>query len=330
MVRPLFARLGLIAGAIALPASAATAEQSPAPEGVAPALPHVDRTTQTEEVRFKNERDDRLTVAVRLAGRGPFQFIVDTGASRTAISRELAGQLGLAKAESTPIHTVTGVSTVSTATLPEIELTRRSVRVSDAPLLESANIGADGILGTDSLRSQRVLFDFKAQTLSIVPSSLPDFRDEPGTIVVQGTRKNGRLVVTDAVANGRPVTVVIDTGSQVTIGNQALRQQLIGRGFSNAAQKVALQSVTGETIMGDYMFVRSLDMGEITLNNLAIVFADAHTFKQLNLDRRPALLLGMNAIRAFKKVSIDFTTRKFRVVLPERSALDVRLASAKL
>ena len=38
----------------------------------------------------------------------------------------------------------------------------------------------------------------------------------------------------------------------------------------------------------------------------------------------------MNAIRAFKKVSIDFASRKFRVVLPESSRIDVRLASARL
>ena len=37
----------------------------------------------------------------------------------------------------------------------------------------------------------------------------------------------------------------------------------------------------------------------------------------------------MNAIRAFKKVSIDFANKKFRVVLPESSGLDVRLASAE-
>ena len=38
----------------------------------------------------------------------------------------------------------------------------------------------------------------------------------------------------------------------------------------------------------------------------------------------------MNAIRAFKKVSIDFANQKFRVVLPESSALDVRFADARL
>jgi len=38
----------------------------------------------------------------------------------------------------------------------------------------------------------------------------------------------------------------------------------------------------------------------------------------------------MNAIRAFKKVSIDFASRKFRVVLPESSSLDIRMAAARL
>jgi hypothetical protein len=34
----------------------------------------------------------------------------------------------------------------------------------------------------------------------------------------------------------------------------------------------------------------------------------------------------MNAIRAFKKVSIDFANKKFRVILPEHSALETRVA----
>ena len=87
-------------------------------------------------------------------------------------------------------------------------------------------------------------------------------------------------------------------------------------------------SVTGEQIPGEYMFVNELEMSGVKLQNLAVVFADAHTFKQLKLDDRPALLLGMNALRAFKKVSIDFARRHFRVVLPEHSEVEVRLAGA--
>ena len=294
-------------------------------------IPALDSKTQTEDVKFKDDRNDRMTIPVRVAGAGPFRFLVDTGADRTSVSRELAGRLGLASGESASIHTVTGESTVSTAVVPELQLTRRPVKVSDAPLLESANIGADGIIGVDALRSQSVLFNFETNTLSIVPSPRPDYHDvDANVIVVQAERKNGRLLFTDAVANGHTVTVVVDTGAQISIGNDALRQELVGRGLVDPSQKVDLESVTGSMITGDYMFIRQLEIGGITLRNLAIVFADAHTFKELKLDHRPALLLGMNAIRAFKKVSIDFANNKFRVVLPESSQLDVRLASARL
>jgi predicted aspartyl protease len=176
------------------------------------------------------------------------------------------------------------------------------------------------------------MFDFQAHTLSIVPSAaVPDFREEPGTIVVQGRRRNGRLIVTEATANDQSVTVVVDTGSQVTVGNEALRRALTKRKLlTGALQQVELESVTGQKIPGDYMFVRELKIGGIELKGLAIVFADAHTFKQLNLNDKPALLLGMNAMRAFKKVSIDFANRRLRVIVPEESRLDTRMAAAGL
>src|SRR4051812_37263384 len=210
----------------------------------------VDKTTQTEDVRFKTAVDDRMTVPVLLSGTGPFRFLVDTGADRTAISRQVASRLNLAAGSGASLHSVTGVSNVSTAKVPSLQLTRKALRIADAPVLESANMGADGILGTDSLASQRVVFDFAAQTMSIVPSSTPDFRDEPGTIVVEARRRNGRLVVTDAVADGRDLIVVLDTGSQVTIGNEALRLSLSKGSISAETHPVELMSVTGEKLAG--------------------------------------------------------------------------------
>jgi predicted aspartyl protease len=290
----------------------------------------IDKTTQTEDVRFKNDGALRMTVPVLLSGKGPYRFLVDTGANRTAVSRQVASALRLSAGEAASLHDAAGVSAITTATVPTLQLTRKEIRNVDAALLESANMGADGILGTDSLRSQRVLFDFEAQTLSIVPSAVPDFRAEPGTIVVQGTRKNGRLVVTEATANGRPLTVVVDTGAQYSIGNAALRKALLGAKLLGPAQQVELQTVSGDKLAGEFMFVRQLEIGGVTIKDLLIVFADAHTFKLLGYERTPALLLGMNAMRAFKKVSIDFASRRLRVLIPEHSALDVQVAAARL
>lgn len=286
----------------------------------------MDKTTQTEDVRFRNEAYDRMTVPVTVQGNGPYRFLVDTGADRTAISRDLVKRLRLTAGGDASLHSVAGVSTVATASISQLRLTHRDVNVVDAPVLESANMGADGILGVDSLRSQRIVFDFEGQTMSIVPSASREVHDDGDAIVIQAARRGGRLVVTEARINGRRLTVVLDTGAQVSVGNDALRQMLLGRKVPKDAQMVELQSVTGDKIAGEYTFVRELSLGGVNLSNLAVVFADAHTFKQLNLNDRPALLLGMNAMRAFRKVSIDFANRKFRVLLPEHSALDVRTA----
>ena len=286
----------------------------------------IDKTTQTEDVKFETERYDRMTVPVIVSGTGPYRFLVDTGADRTAISTDIATNLGLQVGLRASLHSVAGVSKVATATVPSLQLTRKPVRIVDAPLLERINMGADGILGVDSLRSQRVMFDFEAQTMSIVPAAVPDFHDEQGTIVVTASRRNGRLVVTEARANNRPLTVVLDTGAQISIGNAALRRQLEADNSVEAERQVELDSVTGDKLIGDVVLVRELKIGGVTMSNLAVVFAPAHTFKQLRLENRPAMLLGMNAIRAFKKVSIDFANRKLRVVVPEHSSADIEVA----
>lgn len=290
-------------------------------------VPEIDKTSQTEDLQFKN-RDDRMTVPVRLGGNGPYQFLVDTGADRTAVSRQLVTRLNLPSAGGVELHSLSGVSSVSTAKVENVQLTRKPETI-DAAVLDGGNMGADGIVGVDLLGSQRVQFDFDRQTMSIVPSTTPELVEDRGSIVVRAKRKNGRLVVTDAYANNQKLTVVLDTGSQITVGNQALRRRLLGDSLVDIDKSVVLESVTGEKITGDYMFIKQLMIGGVGLNNLAVVFTDAHTFTQLGLDNRPALLLGMNAIRAFKRVSIDFANRKLRVVLPEHSELDVRLADAR-
>lgn len=291
-------------------------------------VPETDKTTQTQDLNFRTDHEDRMMVPVKLSGAGPYYFLVDTGADRTAVSRELADKLKLANGETAQLHTISGVSEVRTAKVNEVELTLKPEKSIDAAVLEGAYMGADGIVGVDLLRSERVQFDFEKQTMSIVPSASPDFRREPGTIVIEARRKNGRLIVTDAVANGHPITVVLDTGSDLCLGNLAMRSTLLGNDLADRGHSVELESVTGAKINGDYTIVQDLTIADVKLTNLAVVFTDAHTFKQLGLDRKPALLLGMNAMRAFKKVSIDFARRKFRVVLPEHSGIESELASA--
>ena len=315
----------LLAGISSVPAVAQrtttfeTETQAPQPQ-------QVDKTTQADEMRLHSDATERMTVPVHIAGTGPYRFLVDTGADRTAISHDVATRLGLVLGETASLHSMTGISTVETATVPNLQLSRSKMRIVDAPLLDAAKMGADGILGTDSLHSQRLILDFENNLMTIVPAEQRVSPKDEGDIVVYGRMRNGRLIVTNAVADDNNITVVVDTGSQVTVGNEALRRRL-GKDALSRGGAVNIESVTGEILPGEYTWVKKLEMGGVTLKNLAVVFADAHTFKRLGLDKRPALLLGMNALRAFKKVSIDFAHKKLRVMLPETGALETKMVA---
>ncbi len=274
-------------------------------------------SSHSAEMAMSDDGHDRMTVPVRLGGRGPFHFLVDTGSDRTSVSSELAGRLGLAERHGALLHSATGRSQVRLAHLPELQTGRRSVRHIDAPMLEAADIGADGILGIDSLRSQRVVFDFAEGRLSILAGDSSAATEE-GAILVRARRREGRLVITNAEVDGVRVSVVVDTGSALTVGNAALRRKLERRGGVDAVSPIDLISVTGAKLRGELSTVKSLEIGGARIEGLNVVFAEAHTFRQLELDRKPALLLGMNALRGFDQVSIDFAGKTLLLVLPKK------------
>ena len=74
-------RTGSLAAAlfVAAPAFAAT------PEPVAGDVPPASTTVAVGE-----DLSRRMTVPVTVNGQGPFHFVIDTGADRTVISKELA------------------------------------------------------------------------------------------------------------------------------------------------------------------------------------------------------------------------------------------------
>ena len=288
----------------------------------------VDRTTTTQDIAFKIDRNDRMTVPVRLGGKGPYRFLVDTGADRTAVSTAIAAQLGLVDGPMATLHSITGTSPVRTATIPSLEISPSRTRSVEAPLLEAINMGADGILGVDSLRSQRVMFDFRSRVISIVPSAQRQERDEEGTIVVRGNLKRGHLIVTTATVNGLPITVILDTGSEITMGNPALRAKLEARKKLGEGERIEMTSVTGQKLAGDAFRMRSVKIGDVEMRDLVILFADAAIFRSLDMENKPTVLLGMNAMQAFNKFSIDFARKQLRLVVPQHSSIDdTRMAS---
>lgn len=275
-----------------------------------------------EQVQGRRDLSQRLTVPVTIDGAGPYDFVVDTGAERTVISRELADRLTLAPSRQVNLVSIAGANLVDTAVIPNLKLTAGRSRMSefDAPVLSGAHLGAQGMLGLDSLRSKQVVLDFNKMRMSITESG-DESRNDEDEIVVTGKRRLGQLVLVDAEAEGQKISVVIDTGSAVSIGNTALRDRLARKGRLGLVIPISIASVTGERTPADYTSIRKIRIGGVSLDNMPIAFADAGIFQHLGLDRRPALLLGMDSLRLFDRVSIDFAKRSVRFLLPGNAFL---------
>ena len=276
---------------------------------------------QAETIAYAPDPGHRMTVEVNIDGRGPYRFVVDTGAERTVISRELAQTLGLDAGGGITLASVSQVTRVPSVLIPELEVGRRTLPTIHAPALAQRNLGAEGMLGVDSLRSQRVIFDFARRELTLSSSHIEDDRSPPGEIVVRGRTRLGRMVLTNATIDGQRVTVIVDTGSQVTIGNPALRRQLARRNRLGEMRLLSLTGVTGDQVIAEYTVVNRLRMGGVYMESLPIAFSDVQLFRHLGVGNRPAILLGMDALRAFDRVSIDFANRRVRL-LPPHSGLD--------
>jgi hypothetical protein len=68
--------------------------------------------------------------------------------------------------------------------------------------------------------------------------------------------------------------------------------------------------------------VGRIKLGTMDIHQLPIAFADAKPFRKLGLSDRPALLLGMDALKLFERVSVDFPNRTVKLLAPARSELD--------
>jgi predicted aspartyl protease len=270
---------------------------------------------------YDQDRTQRMTVPVSIGGQGPYRFIVDTGAERTVIARELAQDLRLGRGVVARVHSMTEVSRIQTVLIPALEVAGKRVREIHAPALERRNLGAEGMLGVDSLQSQRVSFDFTRQEMTIAPSHRREEKWTDDAIVVRARSRFGHLVLVDASVDGQKVWVVVDTGSQLTVANGVLRRKLERKRRLGATFPVTMVSVTGGRITADQTVVKRIRLGGIDINNMPVAFADVHPFKKLGLEKRPAILLGMDALQLFERVSVDFANRRVTLLAPPHAEL---------
>lgn len=282
---------------------------------------------------FDLDATRRMAVAVMVGGQGPFSFLVDTGAERTIISRELAERLRLNEGEKLRLATISGSSVAPSFRVASLQMATLRLNPFDAPALAGQHIGAAGLVGVDLLQDRRILINFQDEQIQILESrkrARPIIRDDDA-IVVEARNQAGRLILSDARIDGKRVRVIVDTGAQTSVGNMALKALVEKRRANRYPYRNSvLTSVTGQTIPGQYTQIRRIAIEGADINDLPVNFADSRAFRALGIDDQPALLLGMDSLRLFDRVEIDFPNHRIVFDMPDAASRDAgqRLALA--
>ncbi|WDF72469.1 retroviral-like aspartic protease family protein [Novosphingobium sp. KACC 22771] len=269
----------------------------------------------TQTIAAKSDEYDRMTVPVTVREHGPFRFMVDTGAQRTVLSDMVAARLGVTGTDQAQVTGVAGTRVVSVVDVGHLKLGRRSWAGKQLPILLAHDVGADGIIGLDGLQGQRVMIDFRRNEVTLIDRVSRDPAADGFEIVVEAKRHNGELIMTNALIDGVRVDVVIDTGSDISVGNRALQKAL----GSRVTGHTELQSVTGQSIQADYATARQFSIDGFKVTGMPIAFTDSPSFALMGLDRRPAVLLGMPTLRLFDRIAIDFVAKRVLFDMPATS-----------
>lgn len=297
--------------AAALAASSATGS-IPVPQEIAEPVREAEAAgTEPALVEVGQDYYERMTVPVTIDGQGPFRFMIDTGSQATVVTEGLKEKLGL---ELIGTATLVGMASRVPVEIFEVNGLQFASRTFDnieAPMLKERNIGADGILGLDSLQDLRVMIDFRTDTIAVDDAKALG-GNQGFEIIVRARHRLGRLIITQAKIDGVTTAIIVDTGAQNSIGNRALQRKLRAR---HQAEFVTTD-VNGVDLVGNLALAKSLDIQGLRLQNLSIAYADAPAFEALGLDKRPALILGMRDLRLFDRIAIDFETRRILFDVP--------------
>lgn len=287
----------------------------PTPPNVPPLPPaHFDPSLAIggDEVKARKV-ETRLTVQVRVNGRGPYNFIVDSGADTSVVGLRIARGLQLPLGTPAILNGMTSRNIVDRVKVAQMTLGTTTIRDLQLPALREADLGGDGMIGIDALTQQRLMMDFEKRLIRVEDARIP-VRTYPGEIVVTAKRRRGQLILTHVRAAGLPLDAVIDTGTQITIGNLALRDKLIRKNRDKFVT-IPVTGVTGVTMNVELARIGELRLGPVILYNVPMAFADVPPFKLFGLSREPALLLGTDLLESFRRVSLDFKARKVRFQL---------------
>ena len=264
--------------------------------------------------------DNRVFVEVHLNGRGPFHFILDTGANGFSLADTTAQTLGLKTEEGGEAPGV-GEKTVhvGSAHLAEARLGELQFGDLEAEVVPGYDAGSvfgtkpvDGVVGLEVFQHVVVKHDYVGKVLTF---TLPDkFKYRRGGVVVPFERPR-QIPVVDAELDGIRGKFGVDTGARSSL---LLYTPFVDQNRLREKYGAHLEGVTGWGMGGP---VRSLlaRAGELRIGNVVVrdLVVRLSTQKQgLTTSSAMAGLIGPDVLSQF---DVTFDYSRSRIIFEKNS-----------
>jgi predicted aspartyl protease len=309
---------------LTLPDPIATPPGATLPAGAAPApavLPDAEISEvviEAPEPRFAaptlRDRIGRIWAPVLINGRGPYRLVLDTGATHSAIVAQVANNLGIPISDFSSVRVtgVTGSTIVPTISVNRMDVGELSMTSSVLPIVADVFGGAEGVLGTEGLSDKRIVIDFGHDRVVIIRSR--GDLNKAGFATLPLLRLRDQLLALDVVVGNIRAKAIIDTGAQVSIGNNALRTALM-RYNGKDAKKSEIEGVTLDVASGDTMRAPTIYVGPLQFSGVNITYGDLYIFDRWKLNQQPTLVLGMDVLGTVDMLVIDYRLHQLQLRL---------------
>lgn len=292
----------------------ATAPTAPVPASD-PELAEI--VVQAPEPRYvaptNRDRIGRVWVPVFINDKGPFRLVLDSGATRSALTPKVVSMLGLRLDESPPVmlRGVTGSAIAQTVKVDSISVGDLYVGPSTVPIVADAFGGAEGLLGTDGMRDKRIFIDFRNDFINISRSR--NRRAAAGFQTVPFLKDDLNLLIVAATIGNLPVRAIIDTGAQASVGNVALQTALRRQIQRNSRGEDQVTGATGDVQVGIGARISPIVIGDLSIRDAHVTFGDMHIFERWGMADVPAVLIGMDILGLLDTLVIDYQRMELHI-----------------
>ena len=257
-----------------------------------------------------------MTLDTYVDGKGPFHFMVDTGADRSVIAHDVAAKLGLVDGGDVVVQGISRSMPATTVALKNLTFGQITVDRVHAPVLPREFLRADGYLGLDVIDGRKVTFDFIRDALKVEQSDGLSSWFHPNEAIMRVDGSHGRLMAVDCLVEGVQAFAFIDSGAQMSIGNSHLFAALQDKGKTYFNDDIVpVYGVTGGQSTGRIAAISDIHLGSLEFRRSYLVISDLPVFDVWGLTNKPALFIGMNFLCQTSAFTIDFARKEFRFKL---------------